>query len=122
MSMFLANPTTNGDVPWIDVLIQAVYTFIGPILILAATAGIIYAIVVGVKFIKAEDKSQRDEAKAKLISVIVGIVVTIVLIALFYVLASNIDNIIDTAKSVQPTEEETEVIGKFVGTIARFNR
>jgi prolipoprotein diacylglyceryltransferase len=47
-------------------------------------AGILYAIVVGVKFVKAEDKSQRDEAKQKLITVIVGIVVTGVLIVLFY--------------------------------------
>ena len=79
MNMFLA------ELPaWANTLITAIKSIIGPILILAATAGIIYAVVVGIRFVKAEDKSQRDEAKQKLITVIVGIVVTLVLIALFY--------------------------------------
>ena len=78
MKMFLKLPA------WANTLITAIKSVIGPILILAATAGIIYAVVVGIKFVKAEDKSQRDEAKQKLITVIVGIVVTLVLIALFY--------------------------------------
>lgn len=78
----------GSNVPgWILTLISAVYKVIGPILLVVATAGIIYAIVVGVKFVRAEDKNEREEAKQKLISVIVGIVVTAVLIALFYFLA-----------------------------------
>ena len=68
---------------WLDALTAAVSNVINPILILVATAGIIYAIVVGIKFAKAEDKGARDEAKQKLITVIIGIVVTGVLIALF---------------------------------------
>lgn len=81
---------------WVYTLVTAVTNIINPILILVATAGIIYAIVVGVKFAKAEDKSQRDEAKQKLITVIIGIVVTFVLIALFYwlqalLLSGNVD-------------------------------
>ena len=71
-------------VQWATTLSNALKNVINPILILVATAGIIYAIVVGIKFVKAEDKSQRDEAKAKLISVIIGIAVTAALIALFY--------------------------------------
>ncbi|MCQ2564557.1 MAG: hypothetical protein MJ152_01685 [Clostridia bacterium] len=57
-----------------------------------------YAIVVGVKFVKAEDKGARDEAKAKLITVIIGIVVVVVLVALFYFLAFNIENIVHWAE------------------------
>ena len=56
---------------------------ITPILVLLAAAGVIYAIVVGIRFVKADDKSARDEAKAKLITVLIGIGVTLVLIALF---------------------------------------
>ncbi len=77
--------TTLPD--WMNTLVNAMTNVINPILILAATAGVIYAIVVGVKFVKADEKGERDEAKAKLISVIVGIVVTGLLIALFYWLA-----------------------------------
>jgi len=75
---------------WVDTLVDAVTSIINPILILVATAGIIYAIVVGVKFARAEDKGQRDEAKQKLITVIIGIVVTAVLIALFYWLQTTL--------------------------------
>ena len=60
-------------------------------MIVVATAGILYAIVVGVKFAKADSKEEREEAKQKLITVIVGIVVTGVLIALFYWLAWAIE-------------------------------
>lgn len=83
MKMFLAAAIPG----WMETLLNAVTNIINPILVIVATAGLLYAIVVGVKFVKAEDKSQRDEAKAKLISVIIGIVVTALLIALFYWLA-----------------------------------
>ena len=81
MNSFLAVPV------WVNTLTNAMSNVINPILILAATAGIIYAVVVGFKFVKADDKNQREEAKQKLITVIVGVVATIVLIALFYWLA-----------------------------------
>lgn len=77
---------------WMNTLKNAMTNVINPILILVATAGVIYAIVVGVKFVKADEKNERDEAKAKLISVIVGIVVTGLLIALFYWLSYAIEN------------------------------
>ena len=89
MNMFLAVDTGFG---WLNTLINAVYNFINPVLIVAAVAGILYAVVVGVKFVKAEDKSQREEAKQKLIHVIIGIVVTFVLVALFYWLAWAFSN------------------------------
>ena len=84
MSTLLAAATIPG---WLETLLNAVTNVITPILIVVATVGIVYAIWVGVKFVKAEDKTQRDEAKHKLISVIVGIVVTGLLVALFYWLA-----------------------------------
>ena len=87
MNMFLAGKEVQNIPNWLNALINTVNNIIGPILILVATAGIIYAIVVGVKFVKADTKDEREEAKQKLISVIVGIVVTLVLIALFYYLA-----------------------------------
>ncbi len=89
MSMMLTETTDNFD--WIQDIVKAVKNVLIPVLTLVAIAGVIYAIVVGVKFVRAEDKSQRDEAKQKLITVIVGIVVTAVLIALFFWLANGLE-------------------------------
>ena len=86
MNMLLALPG------WLSTLISAMKSVINPILILCAIAGTIYAIVIGVKFVKADSKDEREEAKQKLISVIVGIVVTLVLIVAFYWLAYAIEN------------------------------
>lgn len=72
------------DIRWLDVVLNALTNFINPILIVVAVAGMVYAIVVGVRFAKADDKNAREEAKQKLIYVIVGIVATIILVALFY--------------------------------------
>lgn len=72
---------------WLDTIINAVQKVIGPILVVVATAGVLYAIVVGVKFVKADTKDEREEAKQKLITVIVGVVVTLLLIVAFYWLA-----------------------------------
>lgn len=89
MNMFLGIKTNVG---WLNQLIEAVFKVINPILIVIAVAGILYAIVVGVKFVKADNKEEREEAKQKLITVIIGIVVTFVLIALFYWLAYAINS------------------------------
>lgn len=86
MSRLLA----NTNIGWLNTLINAVIGVINPILIVACIAGIIYAVVVGIRFVKADDKSARDEAKQKLISVIIGIVVTLILVALFFWLANAI--------------------------------
>ena len=94
MNMFLA------ELPkWLTELVKGVKYVINPILILATLAGTIYAIVVGVKFVKADSKDEREEAKQKLISVIIGVVVTLALIIAFYWLSTAIQNgIIDLSR------------------------
>ncbi len=83
MNMFLAATALPA---WLTSLLNALTNIVNPILIVAATAGIIYAVWVGIKFVKADEKNEREEAKQKLITVIIGVVVTGVLIALFYFL------------------------------------
>ncbi len=97
MSTLLVDFKTGID--WLETILNAVINIINPILILVAVAGIVYAIVVGVKFAKADEKNERDEAKQKLIYVIVGIVVTGLLIALFYYLAYNMSDIMSGVNS-----------------------
>lgn len=93
MNFLLSTMMNSANVPgWLQTILNALTNFINPILIVVSVAGIIYAIVVGIRFAKADDKNEREEAKQKLIYVIVGIVVTIVLIALFYFLKYAIEN------------------------------
>ena len=97
MNTFLA--AVNTGIVWLNKLITTVIRVINPILIVCSLAGICYAIVVGVKFVKADTKEDREEAKQKLITVLIGIVVTVLLIALFYFLAFNIG----VGKTIDPT-------------------
>ena len=96
MNMFLTNVAmlmadlAETGIGWLDTLLNSVTKIVNPILIMVAFAGVLYAIIVGVKFVKADNKDEREEAKQKLITVIIGIVVTLALIALFYFLAYNI--------------------------------
>lgn len=83
---------SDTGIPWLNTLTNAILNLINPILIVASIAGIVYAIWVGIKFVKADEKNEREEAKQKLIMVIVGIVVALLLTGLFYYLAYALQN------------------------------
>ena len=71
---------------WSDKIVSAVDKLLVPILIIACSVGAIWAIVIGIKMMKADDKNAREEAKAKLINIAISIVAIAVLIGLFYAL------------------------------------
>lgn len=82
--MFLRLLAAADD--WATKITDAVTKLLVPILIIACSVGMIWAVVVGIKMMKADDKSARDEAKAKLINIAISIVAIAVLIGLFYAL------------------------------------
>lgn len=71
---------------WTTRIANAIDDLLVPILIIACSVGAIWAIVIGIKMMKAEDKNAREENKAKLINIAISIVAIIVLIGLFYAL------------------------------------
>ncbi len=75
---------------WLSKLITAVKNIIGPILIVIATVGIIYAIYLGVMLAKAESAEAREEAKKRIINVVIAIGITAALIFVMYLLANNV--------------------------------
>ena len=85
MFLHLLNGTTAADT-WATKVTNAVTKLLVPILIIACSVGMIQAIVVGIKMMKADDKAAREEAKAKLINIAISIVAIAVLIGLFYAL------------------------------------
>ena len=77
---------------WQTKVMNAVDNILVPILVIACSVGMVWAIVVGIKMMKADDKSKRDEAKATLVNIAISIVAIAVLIGLFYALMHWLDD------------------------------
>lgn len=76
----------------IDELLDVI---IVPLLILIGSAGLIYSIVLGVNYSKAENADKREEAKKRLVNTIIGFVVLLVLLVLLRVFTNNAEEISD---------------------------
>ena len=73
---------------WVTNITDFLKTLLPYVLIVVATAGTIYAVVLGVKMARAEDASAREEAKKRIINFIIALAVTVVLILLLQLFAS----------------------------------
>ena len=89
-------------VDWVDKITGAIEKLLGPILIVLCSVGTIYAVVVGVKMIKADSKDAREENKQRLINIAITIVAVLVLIAVFYGLKEIFTNNKDNPGEVAP--------------------
>lgn len=75
-------------------VVTKVINIVMPILLsLVLVAGLIYAITLGVKYSKAEETQDKENAKQALINCVVGFVITLVLIAVIYIVLANIEPI-----------------------------
>ena len=59
---------------------MAIDTLLWPLLIVVGAAGMIYSVILGVNMARADSAEKREEAKKRLIHVIVGLAITIALI------------------------------------------
>ena len=75
----------NGATHISDTVVDTISAVLGAILGIVGAAGIIWAIVLGINMARADSTEKREEAKKRLISVIVGIIVMIVLVVFFSV-------------------------------------
>ena len=71
---------------WVENILGAIDLVLWPILIVVAAAGTIYSVVIGVTMARADSTEKREEAKKRLVNVIIGIVVVIALILFFRLL------------------------------------
>ena len=78
----LADKFAGTDWAWLDPIVNVLEEVLWPILILVGTAGMIYAVVLGVKLAQAETADAREEAKKRIINAVIALVVIIALIAL----------------------------------------
>ena len=91
----------EGVDDWLPALLNAVEWILWIALILVGACGAIYAIYVGVKMARADSSDQREEAKKRLINIIVSIVVTIALILFFNLILPLILNSLGVFESYQ---------------------
>ena len=102
----------TGPYTWLNPLMTILGDILVPILIVLATAGVIYAIYLGVMMAKAEDEGKREEAKKRIINVVIAIAIVVVLIALFYGLRAALPKIVEYAKD--GTQDKTSTDGSGV--------
>ena len=77
--------------PWLEKLLSAIESIVGPILIVVGAIGVIYAIYLGVMLAKAENAEKREEAKKRIVNVLIAIAITAVLIFIMYLFSANVD-------------------------------
>ena len=85
---------------WVYTLCNALESLLTPILIIVATAGLIYAVVLGVNLARADSADKQQEAKKRMIYAIVGLVSIIVLILLLKLFVANVDGILGIKTTV----------------------
>lgn len=88
---------------WVDTLMSTINKVLIPILGIVGGAGIIWAVVLGVNMARADSQEKREEAKKRLISLVVGIVILVVLIVFFAVLFPEIIAALVKPKLVEQT-------------------
>lgn len=82
--------------------VDIIWKILWPILAICAAAGTIYAVVLGVNMAKADSADKREEAKQRIIYTLIGVLVVVVLIVVFWLVSNNIESIVNL---FNPTDE-----------------
>lgn len=80
------------DFNWVYDIVDVINNVKWPLLILVAAAGTIYAIVLGVQMARADSTEKREEAKKRVINVLIGMAIAVGLILLISLFMSNLPN------------------------------
>lgn len=89
VSMFLAKVTpvvdwdkVDENFQWVKNIVDVIDMVLWPLLIVVAAAGTIYAVVLGVNMARADSTEKREEAKKRVINVLVGMAIIVGLVLL----------------------------------------
>ena len=64
-----------------------------PAIAIILTIGIVYVIILGVNYAKAETSDKKEEAKKRIINAVVGVVIMLALIIILKVVVANLTDI-----------------------------
>jgi len=95
-----SNTSTNRGTPeFVQNIINPIFKVLDwllpVIMIVLGIAGIIYSIVLGVNYAKAENADQKDAAKKRLINVVIGVLVMLIALVLIFIFIQNAYDIFD---------------------------
>lgn len=107
-------PYRNEQLEWVDTLCQALSDILVPLLIIVATAGMIYAVVLGVNLARADSSEKQQEAKKRLIYAVVGLVCILVLILLLNIFVANVGKIIGAEYDISSVDDSPAMFLPFV--------
>ncbi|MBQ8749400.1 MAG: hypothetical protein IJZ29_02920 [Clostridia bacterium] len=94
-----SNPDEYGGYQALVPILELIDSALVPILIVLLSVATIYAVILGVNMARADSGEKREEAKKRLINFLIGAIIIIVLIAIIYALASNLDAILGIANN-----------------------
>ena len=81
---------------WVYKIKSVIDSILWPLLIVVAAAGTIYAVVLGVNMARADSTEKREEAKKRVINVLIGMAIIIGLLLLFKLFTGPIlDSFVD---------------------------
>ncbi|MBQ9785970.1 MAG: hypothetical protein IJW25_00705 [Clostridia bacterium] len=106
-----------GNWEFLREIVNAIDFIMIPIMVLVGTAGLIYAVVLGVNLARAESADKIKEAKTRMVNAIIGLVSIIVLCLLLWLFIGNVDVIFGfiDADTIGGTEEPAAMIGLAMG-------
>ena len=99
----------GSNLGWISELLTALNWILWVALVLVGACGAVYAIYIGVKMARADSSEQREEAKKRLINVIVALVVTIALILFFNLIMPAILSSMGVFDSFEGLDKESVI-------------
>ena len=94
--MTLGKEITDPDFLWVNDIRAVIDRILWPLLIVVAAAGTIYAVVLGVNMARADSTEKREEAKKRVINVLVGMAIIVGLILLLKLFMEVLPNFIES--------------------------
>ncbi len=93
MGLSISDQEWNGAPSWVQSMIKPLFSVLDwllpVVMILLGFAGVIYVIVLSVKFAKAESADAKDAAKKQLINVAVALIIMLVALVLVFIFIKN---------------------------------
>ena len=93
----------GGNDAWVNDIVTTMKDIVDkimwPTIAIILTLGIVYVIILGVNYAKAETSDKKEEAKKRIINAVVGVVIMLALIAILRVVIDNMNGIVSWVES-----------------------